>query len=152
MSFKIGLSGLNAAQKDLEIVSNNIANSSTVGFKGSRVEFADIYATSVAGGNGQVAGVQVAGVSQQFSQGNITFTENALDMAINGSGFFAVNDNGQVSYSRAGYFSLDADNYLVNNFGLNLQGYSADAAGNILPGSQTDLKVDQSTMAAQATT
>ncbi|WP_067515266.1 flagellar hook protein FlgE [Endozoicomonas ascidiicola] len=152
MSFKIGLSGLNAAQKDLEVVSNNIANTSTVGFKGSRVEFADVYASSVAGGNSQVAGVQVSGISQQFSQGSITFTENALDMAINGQGFFVVSDNGELSYSRAGYFSLDAENYLVNNLGNNLQGYSADNSGNILPGSQTNLRVAQGTMPAQATT
>ncbi|MGB1271599.1 MAG: flagellar hook protein FlgE [Endozoicomonas sp.] len=151
MSFKIGLSGLNAAQQDLEVVSNNIANTNTVGFKGSRAEFADVYASSVAGGNSQVAGVQVANISQQFAQGSITYTENALDMAINGQGFFMVSDNGELAYSRAGYFSLDANNYLVNNQGLNLQGYSADASGNILAGTQTDLRIGQTTMAAQAT-
>ncbi|MBO9495250.1 flagellar hook protein FlgE [Thalassotalea sp. G20_0] len=151
MSFKIGLSGLNAAQQDLQVVSNNIANTNTVGFKSSRAEFADVYASSVAGGNSQVAGVQVADISQQFAQGSITYTENALDMAINGQGFFMVSDNGELSYSRAGYFSLDANNYLVNNQGMNLQGYSADASGNILAGTQTDLKIAQSTMPAQAT-
>lgn len=150
MSFKIGLTGLNAAQQDLEIVSNNIANSNTVGFKGSRAEFSDVYASSVAGGNSQVAGVQVSGISQQFSQGSITYTENALDLAINGQGFFVVSDNGALSYSRAGYFSLDADNKLVNNQGLNLQGYSADASGNILAGTQTDLGITQTTMGAKA--
>lgn len=151
MSFKIGLSGLNAAQQDLQVVSNNIANTNTVGFKSSRAEFADVYASSVAGGNSQVAGVQVADISQQFAQGSITYTENALDMAINGQGFFMVSDNGELSYSRAGYFSLDANNYLVNNQGMNLQGYSADASGNILAGTQTDLRISQSTMPAQAT-
>ena len=151
MSFKIGLSGLNAAQQDLQVVSNNIANTNTVGFKSSRAEFADVYASSVAGGNSQVAGVQVASISQQFAQGSITYTENALDMAINGQGFFIVSDNGELSYSRAGYFSLDANNYLVNNQGMNLQGYSADASGNILAGTQTDLRIAQSTMPAQAT-
>ena len=152
MSFKIGLSGLNAAQQDLEVVSNNIANSTTVGFKGSRVEFSDVYTSSVASGNSQVAGVQVANINQQFAQGNIAYTENALDMAINGPGFFVVSNNGELSYSRAGYFSLDANNNITNNQGLNLQGYSADAAGNILPGTQTDLKITESTMAAGATT
>ena len=122
MSFKIGLTGLNAAQQDLEIVSNNIANSNTVGFKGSRAEFADVYASSVAGGNSQVAGVQVSGISQQFSQGSITYTENALDLAINGQGFFIVSDDGELSYSRAGYFSLDANNKLVNNQGAEPSG------------------------------
>ena len=150
MSFKIGLTGLNAAQQDLEIVSNNIANSNTVGFKGSRAEFADVYASSVAGGNSQVAGVQVAGISQQFSQGSITYTENALDLAINGQGFFVVSDDGELSYSRAGYFSLDANNQLINSQGLNLQGYSADASGNILAGTQTDLGITQTTMGAKA--
>ncbi len=151
MSFKIGLSGLNAAQQDLQVVSNNIANTNTVGFKGSRAEFSDVYASSVAGGNSQVAGVQVANISQQFSQGSITYTENALDMAINGQGFFTVSDNGELAYSRAGYFSLDANNNLINNQGMNLQGYSADASGNILAGTQTDLRIAQSTMPAQAT-
>ena len=151
MSFKIGLSGLNAAQQDLQVVSNNIANTNTVGFKGSRAEFSDVYASSVAGGNSQAAGVQVANISQQFAQGSITYTENALDMAINGQGFFVVSDKGELSYSRAGYFSMDANNYLVNNQGMKLQGYSADASGNILAGTQTDLRIDQNTMPAQAT-
>ena len=151
MSFNIGLSGLNAAQQDLQVVSNNIANTNTVGFKGSRAEFSDVYASSVAGGNSQAAGVQVANISQQFAQGSITYTENALDMAINGQGFFVVSDKGELSYSRAGYFSMDANNYLVNNQGMKLQGYSADASGNILAGTQTDLRIDQNTMPAQAT-
>lgn len=151
MSFKIGLSGLNAAQQDLQVVSNNIANTNTVGFKGSRAEFSDVYASSVAGGNSQAAGVQVANISQQFAQGSITYTENALDMAINGQGFFVVSDKGELSYSRAGYFSMDANNYLVNNQGMKLQGYSADVSGNILAGTQTDLRIDQNTMPAQAT-
>ena len=151
MSFKIGLSGLNAAQQDLQVVSNNIANTNTVGFKGSRAEFSDVYASSVAGGNSQAAGVQVANISQQFAQGSITYTENALDMAINGQGFFVVSDKSELSYSRAGYFSMDANNYLVNNQGMKLQGYSADVSGNILAGTQTDLRIDQNTMPAQAT-
>ncbi|WP_252178597.1 flagellar hook protein FlgE [Endozoicomonas sp. 4G] len=151
MSFRIGLTGLNAAQQDLEIVSNNIANSNTIGFKGSRAEFSDVYASSVGGGDGQVAGVEVATISQQFSQGNITSTDNALDMAISGQGFFVVNDNGQMNYTRAGYFQLDANNYVVNNQGLKLQGYSADGSGNVLVGTQTDLKINQTSMPAQAT-
>uniref|UniRef100_UPI0021491BDA flagellar hook-basal body complex protein n=1 Tax=Endozoicomonas sp. SESOKO2 TaxID=2828743 RepID=UPI0021491BDA len=152
MSFRIGLTGLNAAQQDLEIVSNNIANSNTIGFKGSRAEFSDVYASSIGGGNGQVAGVEVASISQQFSQGNITSTENALDMAVNGQGFFVVNDNGQMNYTRAGFFQLDANNNVVNNKGLRLQGYSADASGNVLAGTQTDLKINQTSIPAQATT
>ncbi|WOG29070.1 flagellar hook protein FlgE [Endozoicomonas sp. 8E] len=152
MSFRIGLTGLNAAQQDLEIVSNNIANSNTIGFKGSRAEFSDVYASSIGGGNGQVAGVEVASISQQFSQGSITSTDNALDMAVNGQGFFVVNDNGQMNYTRAGFFQLDANNNVVNNKGLRLQGYSADASGNVLAGTQTDLKINQTSIPAQATT
>lgn len=151
MSFGIGLSGLNAAKQDLEAISNNIANSNTVGFKGSRTEFADLYASSVGGGSSKGTGVQVASTSQQFSQGNLTYTENALDMAISGNGYFVVDNNGQQAFTRAGYFSLNADNEVINNQGLNLQGFAADANGNILPGTLADLKINANEIPATAT-
>ncbi|MGB1192445.1 MAG: flagellar hook-basal body complex protein, partial [Pseudomonadales bacterium] len=90
MTFNTALTGLRAATSDLNVTGNNIANASTVGFKQSRAEFADVYASSVVGGgtNAIGNGVRVSDVSQQFSQGNISFTENALDLAINGGGFF----------------------------------------------------------------
>ena len=152
MSFGIGLSGMNAAKQDLEVVSNNIANSNTVGFKSSRSEFADLYASSLGGGNSKPAGVKVANTSQLFSQGNLTYTNSALDLAINGCGFFVLNDNGQQAYTRAGYFSMDQDNYLVNNQGLRLQGFAADANGNILTGTRQDLQVSAADMQASAST
>ena len=150
MSFGIGLSGMKAAKQDLEVVSNNIANSNTVGFKSSRSEFADLYASSLSSGNSKAAGVKVANISQLFSQGNLTYTNNALDLAISGNGFFVLNDNGQQAYTRAGYFSLNSENYLVNNQGLKLQGFAADANGNILTGTRQDLQVSASDMQAQA--
>ncbi|WP_211827073.1 flagellar hook protein FlgE [Kistimonas asteriae] len=155
MSFGIGLSGMKAAKQDLEVVSNNIANSNTVGFKSSRVEFADVYASTYSGSNSRVvngAGVKVSAISQSFQQGNFNYTNGVLDMAITGNGFFVVNDNGSYLYSRAGYFDLDRDNYVVDNLGNRLQGFASDTSGNILSGSITDLQIDSSDMPAQATT
>ena len=154
MSFGIGLSGMKAAKQDLDTISNNIANSNTVGFKSSRAEFADVYASALGGNNSGVivgAGVKVAAISQSFQQGNFAYTDGAMDMAIAGNGFFVVNNNGSSMYSRAGYFDLDKDSYLVNNLGYRLQGFAADINGNILSGSLTDLQIDSSDMLAQAT-
>lgn len=123
MAFTTALSGLNAASNNLAVTGNNIANANTTGFKRSRSEFADVYATSIGGvSNIQPgAGVRVANVAQQFNQGNLNFTENNLDLAISGEGFFTlakspteVND---LSYTRAGEFKLDKDGYMVNNQG-----------------------------------
>src|SRR6476620_10239417 len=129
MSFQQGLSGLNAASKSLEVIGNNVANSSTVGFKGSQAQFADVYAISLSGGgSSQVGiGVKVSKVSQQFSQGNITASNNPLDIAINGSGFFRMDSNGSVTYARNGQFELDKNGYIVNATGAALTGYTANA-------------------------
>ena len=99
MAFNIGLSGLRAATSDLNVTGNNIANAGTVGFKQSRAEFADVYASSVlgTGKNPQGSGVLLADVSQLFNQGNINYTQNALDLAINGNGFFVTSNNGEIS-------------------------------------------------------
>ena len=131
MAFNIGLSGIRAASTDLEVTGNNIANASTVGFKQSRTEFADVYTTTLLGtGTKPVgSGVMVENVRQQFSQGNISGTENALDMAIDGNGFFVLEDRGAISYTRAGIFSLDKDGFVVANNGSRLQGYAANANG-----------------------
>jgi len=106
MPFRIALSGLNAASADLRVIGNNVANASTTGYKKSRTEFADIFATSNLGttANAIGSGVKVASVSQQFTQGNIGFTDNNLDLAVSGQGFFRLNDNGVNVYSRAGGF------------------------------------------------
>ena len=116
MAFNIALSGLNAAMSDLDITGNNIANASTTGFKASRGEFVDLLASAgvVISSLDPGDGVRLAAVRQQFSQGNINFTGNALDLAISGPGFFSVRDpNGAQAYSRAGTFSLDRDGFVV---------------------------------------
>ncbi|MBL0943255.1 MAG: flagellar hook protein FlgE [Hydrogenophaga sp.] len=135
MAFQQGLSGLNSASKNLDVIGHNIANGNTVGMKSSRAEFAEVYASSVnaAGGVNQGIGVSVASVSQQFTQGNITITGNDLDVAINGAGFFELTmPNGTVAYSRAGMFKLDDQGNIVTNQGGQLMGYPTDAAGNRL--------------------
>ncbi|TYK65577.1 flagellar hook protein FlgE [Colwellia echini] len=135
MSFNIALSGLNAAQKDLDVTSNNIANVGTVGFKESRAEFVDVYAASLlASGKTKVGdGVLTADVAQQFSQGSIQFTNNALDLAITGNGFFATVpelDSLETSYTRAGQFKLNADNFVVNSQGGHLLGFPVNPDGS----------------------
>jgi len=135
MSFNIALSGLNAAQKDLDVSSNNIANVNTVGFKESRAEFVDVYASSLlASGKTKVGdGVLTADVAQQFSQGSIQFTNNALDLAITGNGFFAtVPELGslETSYTRAGQFKLNSDNFVVNSQGGHLLGFPVNPDGS----------------------
>ncbi|WP_071870438.1 flagellar hook protein FlgE [Atopomonas hussainii] len=154
MAFNTGLSGIRAASSDLNVTGNNIANAGTVGFKQSRAEFADVYAASTTG-SGSIpkgSGVLLSDVSQLFNQGNINFTQNSLDLAINGNGFFVTSNNGEVTYTRAGYFGTDREGYMVNNFGYRLQGYGADANGNVINGVRTDLRVDTASQAPRATT
>ena len=153
MAFNIGLSGLRAATNDLNVTGNNIANAGTAGFKQSRAEFADVYAASVlgTGSNPQGSGVLLADVSQLFNQGNINYTQNALDLAINGNGFFVTSNNGEISYTRAGYFGTDRDGYVVNNFGYRLQGYAVDAAGNLQNGIVDDIQIRTAAQSPRAT-
>lgn len=153
MSFNIGLSGLRAATSDLNVTGNNIANAGTAGFKQSRAEFADVYAASVlgTGSNPQGSGVLLSDVSQLFNQGNINYTQNALDLAINGNGFFVTSNNGEVSYTRAGYFGTDRDGYMVNNFGYKLQGYAVDANGNLQNGVVSDIQIQTASQSPKAT-
>lgn len=129
MSFQQGLSGLNASAKHLDTIGNNVANSNTVGFKQSQAQFADLYATSLAGsGAVQVGtGVKISNVAQQFTQGNITNTANSMDTAISGQGFFRMVDpNGAISYSRNGQFQLDKNGLIVNSQGHKVSGYMAN--------------------------
>ncbi len=137
MSFNIGLSGLYAANKQLDVTGNNIANVATTGFKASRAEFADIYSASKLGTGSKTvgSGVNLAAVSQNFGQGAINNTGNLLDMGISGSGFFVLSDNGALSYTRAGTFKSDKDGYVTSTDGTaRLQGYGVDANGNIVNG------------------
>ena len=133
MGFQTGLSGLNASSKNLDVIGHNVANSATVGFKASQAQFADVFAASLSGGGASQVGIgtKLANVAQQFTQGNITATNNPLDIAINGRGFFRLSDAGAISYTRNGQFQLDKDNYIVTSAGLNLTGYQADASGTI---------------------
>lgn len=134
MSFNIALSGVSAAQKDLDTTANNIANVNTVGFKESRAEFGDVFAASLlSGGRTKVGdGVLTNEVAQQFSQGSLQFTNNALDLAITGNGFFATvpeQTSRDFSFTRAGQFKLDDDNFVVNSNGDNLLGFPVNADG-----------------------
>ncbi len=153
MPFNTALSGIRAANDDLRLTGNNIANASTTGFKESRAEFGDVYSTSVLGaGLNQVgSGVRVQDIAQQFGQGNISFTENVLDLAISGSGFFVTNLNGEQMYTRAGTFGLDQDGYAVNNTNARLQGFLADGNGNI-GNTQADIQISTSNLPPQVTT
>lgn len=154
MGFQQGLSGLNTASKSLDVIGNNVANASTVGFKGGQAQFADVFAASLQGsGTSPVGlGTKLATVAQQFTQGNITATSNPLDLAINGNGFFQVTDaNGSLFYTRNGQFQLDKNGFIVNSSGLKLAGYAADDNGTIIPGTTTDLQVSTTDIAPLAT-
>ncbi|WP_193038466.1 flagellar hook protein FlgE [Pseudoalteromonas nigrifaciens] len=131
MSFNIALSGLAAAQKDLNVTANNIANVNTTGFKESRAEFADVYASSVfsSGKTKNGDGVQTTMVAQQFHQGSLQFTNNSLDLAITGEGYFATSQDlgaQDFTYTRAGAFKLNKDNFVVDANGSFLQGFPVD--------------------------
>ena len=143
MSFRTSLSGLDAASKDLSVVGNNIANAATTGFKGSRAEFVDVFATTFSGvsGNTPGSGVRVASVSQQFGQGNIEFTASNLDMAINGEGFFIVNDDGTDAYTRAGAFSTDREGFVIDSSGRNLQVFPSNSNGSFNTGTLQSLQL-----------
>lgn len=142
MSFNIGLSGIRAASTDLEVTGNNVANASTTGFKESRAEFSDVYTSTLLGtGSKPVgSGVMVENVRQEFSQGNISGTENALDMAIDGNGFFILEDRGSISYTRAGLFGLDKDGYVVANNSGRVQGFDANEDG-VVSGVLGDIQI-----------
>ncbi|NBU24871.1 MAG: flagellar hook protein FlgE [Gammaproteobacteria bacterium] len=141
MTFRVAISGLNAAQADLAATANNIANSSTTGFKGSRVQFAELYSGS-SGSQGSVgSGVKVAAVNQQFSQGAINFTDNNLDLALSGKGFFVAGDVESRAYTRAGAFKVDRDGYVVNAAQQRLQVFPPLAEGGFNTSTTADLRV-----------
>lgn len=147
MSFSIATSGLNAVTEQLNAISNNIANSGTVGFKSGRAEFSALYAES------QPLGVGVSAVTQSITKGgSISSTGTALDLAINGNGFFMVRDSaGTTAYTRAGYFGTDSAGNLVNNLGMYLQGYPVDANGTLQVGTISNLTISSGSIPAKAT-
>ena len=147
MSFNIALTGLTAVNEQLNTVSNNIANTGTTGFKSSRVDFGSLYADT------QAMGVEVLGTTQNISQsGSVNRTGRNLDLAISGGGFFVTRaTSGEMNYTRAGVFGTDNQNFIVNNLGSRLQGYTVDANGNIQAGTVTDLKLQSANLPARAT-
>jgi len=153
MSFQQGLSGLNAAAKNLDVIGNNVANATTVGFKASHAVFADVYAHSFANAGPSAVGIgtSVVAVQADFGQGNVTVTSNPLDLAINGNGFFVLDNNGAMTYSRNGQFHLDENGYLVNPSGSKVTGYGVDANGAIINSTPGDLQVSTAALPPAAT-
>jgi flagellar hook protein FlgE len=153
MAFNIALSGLNAASADLEVTANNIANTATTGFKGSRGQFAELFSAS--GPNlsaTQVgSGVRLTNVAQQFTAGSIETTDNSLDFAISGDGFFTLKDGKGYSYTRAGAFQKDPNGFVTNAAGQRLQIFPANANGTFDNSTLTDLQLLTSQNAAKAT-
>jgi flagellar hook protein FlgE len=154
MAFQTGLSGLDAASQSLDIIGNNVSNASTAGFKESRALFADVYANSLGGaGSGPVGiGTKVANVQQEFTQGNITTTSNPLDIAVNGNGFFQVQNNGAIYYTRNGQFHQDNAGYIVTADDQQVMGYGVDASGNIIASTPVPLQISNSQLAPSVTT
>lgn len=161
MSFQQGLSGLDAASKQLDVIGNNVANADTVGFKGSRAEFGDMYANSFYGVAATQTGIgaQTLKVAQQMTQGNIITTNNTLDLAINNNGFFVMkvgaantagSSTGTLAYTRNGQFQVDNNGYIVNN-GDRLQGWQASSTGVVTQGATSDLKLDTALIAPKIT-
>ncbi len=150
-----GVSGLNANGTALSVIGNNIANMSTVGFKGSKATFADLISSSISGGSGAVQtgiGVALTSVQGNFSQGSLATSSNVLDLAIDGNGFFVVEDaQGGTFYSRAGLFRLDRNNNVVDPSGFKLQGFLADTTGTIT-GTIGDIALPSTTASPRATT
>jgi flagellar hook protein FlgE len=149
------LSGLNSASKTLEVIGNNVANSNTVGFKQSQVQFADVFANSLAGGGGSQVGIgtKVASIAQQFTQGNLTASNNPLDIAINGGGFFQIQVNdGSRAYSRNGQFHLNDAGEIVNANGSKLMGYAVNEAGVRQTGSIVPLEMSTKDIDPRVTT
>lgn len=154
MSFQHGLSGLNAASTNLDVIGNNVANANTAGFKQSQAQFSDIFANSMEGSDNATIGIgsKISSIAQQFSQGNITPTSNPLDVAINGQGFFRMNEAGTISYSRNGQFHVDDAGYIVSASGANLTGFLADVNGDIIASDEPGLlKFSTSDLAPRAT-
>ncbi|GAA0889587.1 flagellar hook protein FlgE [Rhodanobacter soli] len=153
MPFNIALSGLNAASKDLEVTANNIANTATTGFKGARAQFAELF--SAAGPNLSSSqtgsGVRLTNVAQQFTAGSVETTNNSLDFAISGDGFFTLHDGKGYSYTRAGAFQKDQAGFVTNANGQRLQVFPALSNGTFDNSTLTDLQLLTSQNAAKAT-
>ncbi|MEO6798894.1 MAG: flagellar hook protein FlgE [Rhodanobacter sp.] len=153
MALNTALSGINAAQSDLNVIANNIANANTTGFKGSRAEFADVFAVTGLNLNSTAvgSGARLQDVAQQFAQGDIETTNNSMDLAISGNGFFVINSGQGPVYTRAGAFLPDPNGYVVNNSGAKLQVYPSNGAGGFDTSTLSDLKLVTAQSSAKAT-
>lgn len=136
-AFFAATSGINATSRALSEIGNNIANAQTVGYKSRSVSFGDLFGATIGGGGTSSSvvegrGVRVLGIDPSFTQGSLQTTSNALDLAIDGDGFFQVNDAaGNTFFSRAGQFNVDSGGNIVSPAGLLLQGFQVDANGNV---------------------
>jgi len=153
MPFRVAISGLRAATNDLNVIGNNVSNANTTGFKRARAEFADVHAVAGlgAGANAPGGGVNLERIAQQFTQGNVSFTDNGLDLAISGKGFFVLDDNGTNVYSRAGAFGLDRNGQVVNAQGQALTVFRTDGNDNVT-GATAPLTLSNSIIEPQAST
>ena len=154
MGYSQALSGLSSASDELDTIGNNIANSSTIGFKSSTTVFADVYANSVSTGvtTDQGIGVRTVGVQQNYGEGGLTTTGNATDLAINGNGFFQLSVNGVTEYSRDGQFHIDPNGYLINAEGANVTGYPTSAGGVVTTLVPQPIQINEGAMAPSAST
>jgi flagellar hook protein FlgE len=154
MSFNVALTGLNAANQDLSVTANNLANVSTVGFKGSRAEFSDLFSATQSGVSSTAVGngVAVSEVAQQFSQGDVETTGNNLDLAISGNGFFTTSNNGALQYTRDGEFQVNSAGDVVTASGANLQVYPPLATGGYNTGGLANLSLSSGESAPNSTT
>ena len=143
MSFSTSISGLDAAQERMAVISNNIVNAGTVGFKKGEAQFGDLFSSALQDtGASAGTGVELTRIRSDFTQGEFQFTSSALDLAIDGSGLFLLRGaDGTNEYSRAGSFQSDNNGFIVSDSGLRVQGYQADANGALLP-TLGDLRVD----------
>ena len=149
MAFNTSISGLRAAQQEMGVISNNIANVGTTGFKRSDALFSELYSASLGGAGGQPgSGVTLDRIRSDFGQGNFEFTSSQLDLAIDGDGMFIMKKDQQSTYTRAGAFRLDSDGFIVDSAGANLQGYAADPTATAL----TDLRISTALLSQRATT
>ena len=151
MSFSTSLSGVNAAQQTMDVVSNNIVNAGTIGFKKGETEFAEIYASSLQdSGQSSGQGVALTTIRSDFSQGEFSFTTSALDLAIDGSGMFVLSDGDETLYTRAGSFRIDGEGFVVTTNGARVQGFQPDNDGVITP-AIGDLQISLALMQPKAT-
>ena len=153
MAFQSAISGLNAFAKNLDVIGNNIANAGTVGFKASRAVFADVFASSSGGAGSSTVGtgVRVSEVQQQFTPGNVSATNNPLDIAIDGRGFYRLDDNGFVTFSRNGQFHIDKDGFIVNSGNQKLTGYGVDTNNAVVASSPVPIRLSTTDIAPRTT-